>query len=122
MNKPLQRDNKAVAALADPLIGLIVTLPDRCKCGTHEAIVGPGAGPHLASLRCGACEAHRGWMSATSHAFLTETIKQFGRPEAPIVIKRSKSGGVGFINIGKLDSSREETTDDRQPPIDTASK
>lgn len=85
---------------ADPLIGLNVTLPDLCKCGAAEAVIGAGSGPHLASLRCRACEAHRGWVGVQTYAFLTETVKQFGRPTAPFAIRRSRD--LGFVSSPDL--------------------
>ena len=77
---------------SDPLIGLAVHLPhDPCFCGTAVAEIGAGRGPHSASLRCVVCDAHRGWLSRTTHQFLTEIINKFGRPETPIVIGRGPS-------------------------------
>jgi hypothetical protein len=79
-------------APTDPLIGLAVRLPhDPCRCGTNVAEIGPGKGPHLASLSCRACGAHRGWISHTTHEFLTAIVNKFGCPETPIVIQRGRS-------------------------------
>ena len=93
--------NEATLAPTDPLLGLGVLLPDACKqCGSREATIGPGAGPHLASLHC-QCGVHfRGWVGARTHAFLTEIVAKFGRPETPIEIRRQRS--IGFIEIGKV--------------------
>ena len=67
-------DTLKSAATANPLIGLVVTLPDTCStCGHLVAIVGPGK--HLASLRCRSCRTHRGWVSHTAHKFLTEIVQ-----------------------------------------------
>ena len=73
-----------------PLAGLIVSLPDACRCGADVARIGPPAGPHLAELRCARCERHRGWLPRQAHAFLTEIINKFGRPTDPIAIRRGK--------------------------------
>ena len=69
-----------------PLAGLAVNLPDRCRCGSNTARIGPPAGPHLAELRCGTCTTHRGWLPRAAHEFLVETINKFGRPTSPITI------------------------------------
>ena len=72
----------------NPLIGLVVDLQQQCKCGAYVVVVGAGKGPHLASLRCEACDEHRGWLSQQTHSFISETIKQFGRPTEPIKVRR----------------------------------
>ena len=71
-----------------PLIGLVVDLQDPCKCGACVVVIGPGKGPHLASLRCEACDAHRGWLSQQTYSFVNETIKQFGRTTDPVKVPR----------------------------------
>lgn len=78
-----------LAPTVDPLIGLAVRLPhDPCRCGAVVAEIGPGKGPHLASLSCCACSAHRGWISHATHEFLTKIVNKFGCPDTPIVIQR----------------------------------
>lgn len=74
----------------DPLHGLVVRVPSACRCGGTTATINKGAGPHAASLRCAKCETHRGWLSHTSHRFILEIINKFGRPTAPITIRRSE--------------------------------
>jgi hypothetical protein len=71
-----------------PEHGLIVDLPNGCTCGGSLMTIGPGAAPHKASLRCTSCGRHCGWVSLTSWTFITEFIKQFGRPDKPIEIRR----------------------------------
>jgi hypothetical protein len=39
----------------DPLVGLKVNLPRHCPCGHDMLHVGPGRGPHRASLQCARC-------------------------------------------------------------------
>jgi hypothetical protein len=115
--RPDQFDLFQAAPAADPLIGLTLTLPDSCsKCGAGETLVGPGSGPHLASLRCAVCEIFRGWVGHRTHAFLLETVKQFGRPTTPIAIRRERN--IGFINSVDLKILPPSTvaTDDRAPP------
>jgi hypothetical protein len=79
-------------APADALTGLAVRLPhDPCRCGADLVEIGPGNGPHSAALECLVCGGHRGWLSHTTHKFLTEIVNNFGRPETPIVIQRGTS-------------------------------
>jgi hypothetical protein len=80
---------------ADPVIGLAVDLQQQCRCGAYIAVIGPGKGPHLASLHCQACEKHRGWVSRESHRFISETIRLFGRPTAPIKVQRGDENRQG---------------------------
>jgi hypothetical protein len=54
--------------------------------------ISPGAGPHIASLRCTNCDAHRGWLAHETHSFIVEAIRLVGRPIAPIAIRRGRSG------------------------------
>jgi hypothetical protein len=73
----------------DPLIGLVVELQDPCKCGAFVVVVGPGKGPHLGSLRCSACDGHRGWLARQTRNFISESIKQSGRSADPIKVQRA---------------------------------
>jgi hypothetical protein len=77
----------------DPLHGLFVQLSDTCQCGSRDVAVGEGKGPHRASFFCSRCDRHRGWMSNEAHAFLTEVVKNFGKPTVPIRIRRKKNEG-----------------------------
>lgn len=108
------------------LIGLVVTLPDTCKsCGTRDATVGEGRGPHRAALRCCGCEIHRGWLGAVTYAFLVEIVDKFGKPDQPIAIKRGDNPGgksIGLISDHSFRASSLNTaaqTDDRVPPAIT---
>jgi len=81
-------DTLESATTANPLIGLVVTLPDTCStCGHLVAIVGPGKPPHFASLLCRSCEMHRGWVSHANCTFLNEIVNKFGKPNEPIVLR-----------------------------------
>jgi len=73
---------------ANNLIGLAVRMPKPCpRCrGTH-ANLGAGRGPHVGSLMC-ACGRHLGWVSHETYAFLSATVRRFGRPTSPIQIRR----------------------------------
>jgi hypothetical protein len=67
--------------------GLVLQLPRRCRCSGQFASIDTGRGPHIASLICCKCGAHRGWVSCVTHAFLTEIIIRFGRPVVPIILR-----------------------------------
>jgi hypothetical protein len=77
----------------DPLHGLSVQLSDVCQCGSCDAVIGEGKGPHRASLFCRQCERHRGWMPNEAHAFVAEVVKKFGKLTTPIRIQRKRSEG-----------------------------
>ena len=69
----------APAEEANALVGLAIIMPTPCpRCHGTAATIGAGRGPHAASLMC-ACGQHLGWMSKQSHAFIAETVRQFGR-------------------------------------------
>jgi hypothetical protein len=76
----------------DSLIGLKIKVPDKCKCGAVRVTIDAGAGPHVASLRCVYCGAHRGWLPIETHRFLTEVVRLTGRPTTPIAIRRGRYG------------------------------
>jgi hypothetical protein len=72
---------------ADPLVGIGINLPRHCQCGHDMLHVGPGRGPHRASLQCARCRRHCGWLSHVVAKFLSEVIDHFGRPIAPVHVR-----------------------------------
>ena len=74
---------------SNSLIGLHVIAANACECGTKEAVVDVGCGPHPASLQCAACTAQRGWLGHRTHDFLGCIVRKFGRPAEPIVFRRA---------------------------------
>jgi hypothetical protein len=58
-------------------------------CGETVIAIGQGVGPHTASLRCAACERHRGWLSKETAEILLAMVGQFGRPTEPLAIRNS---------------------------------
>ena len=69
-----------------PILGLSVYLwrsKDRpCSCGKNiiqRAIIGEGAAPHAASVRCSWCNRHRGWLPAQAVLFWSDTARIFGK-------------------------------------------
>jgi hypothetical protein len=62
---------------------------DRARpCHDNLAIIHPGKPPHSAELRCGTCNAHRGWLPQTVLNFLIETTRRFGAPTEPIIVRQ----------------------------------
>src|SRR5262249_2975345 len=71
------------------IIGLRVTTPNRCqRCRCTYAVLGAGRGQHRASIMC-VCGKHLGWPSEETFSFITEAVRQFGRPDAPIRFQQS---------------------------------
>jgi hypothetical protein len=75
---------------ADPLVGIEVNLPHHCPCGNGALRIGPGRGPHRASLHCTWCGRHCGWVSNPTAKFLSDIIKHFGRPIEPVCVRPAK--------------------------------
>jgi hypothetical protein len=70
----------------EPLLGLVVKLPDACKCGGNIAVTTNHA-LHLGSLRCASCDTPRGWLSRETCSFIKRIITEFGPLTAPITIR-----------------------------------
>jgi hypothetical protein len=78
-----------------PLIGLRIrlrrTIDTPCgACGNPTIVIGPGAGPHVASLRCADCEKHRGWLPVAIVNQLLAFIDAFGTPPEIVTIRDSE--------------------------------
>ena len=74
---------------SNPAFGLKVVMQSVCpKCRNRLAIIGPGEGPHTASLTCTRCRHARGWLAKQETDFINKIISTFGRPTAPIVLRR----------------------------------
>ena len=89
------------------LIGLCVRLDrhvDRLLgCHDNIAVIGEGRGPHAAQLRCAECNRHRGWLSHATTNFLRETVRTFGVPDEPFVIRDASLASAGApMHINKL--------------------
>lgn len=57
--------SKAQLKLRRASIAILKTAPPPCRaCGSTQTTVGPGKGPHAASLRCGDCDAFVKWLPA----------------------------------------------------------
>jgi hypothetical protein len=87
----------------DP-IGLIVRCyqkpcPD-CRC--VDCLIGMGD-----ELVCLACDRHRGRLSQRTHAFISESIRNFGRPTAPIQLRLKNSSGSGEVTAAATEVATE---------------
>ena len=97
----LQLDN------ADPLVGIVVNLPRQCQCGHDVVHVGPGRGPHRASLQCALCGRHCGWLSHKTAPFLSAVIGRFGRPIAPVHVRATRTTpNLCIVDNGKASQTR----------------
>jgi hypothetical protein len=91
---------------ADDLIGLTVRPDDDCPaCGEGVSIIKAAKPPHVGALVCVGCGKHRGWLPRHARDFITETIKQFGRPNEPIAYRRGLSSTEGNIDVKHFDNT-----------------
>jgi hypothetical protein len=76
---------------SDPLVGLPVTLDravdQRSPCHDNTATLAAGTGPHAYALHCARCGAHRGWLPKVAADFLSKTVRLFGVPNEPFIIR-----------------------------------
>jgi hypothetical protein len=78
------------------LLDLKIVMPGTCpKCRCGVAIIGPGKGPHAASLTCAGCRRHRGWLAKPEADFIREIIRAVGRPTTPIVLRNASPPAPG---------------------------
>jgi hypothetical protein len=75
------------------LLGLQVklarTIDQQRPCCRNLAVISEGKGPHAGALRCVDCGQHRGWLSKSTAAWITNIINRFGAPTTPIVVRPS---------------------------------
>ena len=107
---------------ADPLVGIEINLPRHCPCGHDMLHVGPGRGPHRASLQCARCGRHCGWLSHKTATFPSAVIGRFGRPIAPVHVRAPRTPpNLCIVDNGKASTNASalviETaiTDNAQP-------
>jgi hypothetical protein len=91
---------------ADPLVGIEINLPRHCPCGHDMLHVGPGRGPHRASLQCARCGRHCGWLSHKTATFLSAVIGRFGRPIAPVHVRAPRTTpNLCIVDNGKASTN-----------------
>src|SRR5262249_53181929 len=75
-------------------VGLKVKLDrdiDREKpCHDNLAVIHPGKAQHAGEFRCAICGAHRGWCSQATHNLICETVRRFGAPGEPIIVRQNQ--------------------------------
>ena len=71
----------------DPLVGLKVRMPSRCRCSTDAARIGPGTVTHRGSIRCSRCDTHRAWLSKDTAQWVQAVANKFGAP--PLITLRT---------------------------------
>jgi hypothetical protein len=85
----------SIEASTSSVVGLLVRIERDIECShsrcRKEAVIGSSNAIHHGSSRCNQCGKRLGWLSKQSYDFLTETQRLFGRPTAPIVVR--KRGG-----------------------------
>lgn len=81
---PLQPDLFGPTPVAPDEVA--VQLQTACRCGDVVAVVGAGAGPHAASLRCQSCGRHCAWLARAHVAFINRVIERRGIPREPIAL------------------------------------
>ena len=95
------------------LVGLRIRLERTVEvpfiCGKTAVVCGSSSGPHLAALRCLACDAHRGFLSRATGEFLVAAIERFGRPRDPIIVRNSAApiGADAAVTIPAPESAKD---------------
>jgi hypothetical protein len=100
-------------------VGLTVKLDsdiDRVNsCHANTAIIFPGKAQHAGEFRCAACGAHRGWLSHHTRDFILQTVRRFGAPPTPIVVRQSMEKEVSKFeqkdNTGALFKNPDKTSE-----------
>jgi hypothetical protein len=76
---------------------------DRLKpCHDNITVIRDGRGPHAAELKCITCDAHRGWLSKNTFAFLEETVRCFGVSSEPFTIHDATIGNESMTDIADI--------------------
>jgi hypothetical protein len=92
-------------AVADPIIGLSVHLPDRCRCGSDVVLIASGSAVHRAALECRACGQHRGRLSKQTAGWLEKLVIKFG-PPTNITLRRLLATSARFTHSSRSSQAR----------------
>jgi hypothetical protein len=85
----------------NPLLGLQVVMPNACaKCRNRRTVIGSDI-----LLSCARCRLHRGRLSKQEVDFIKETIRMFGQPTTPIVLRDPPASGAARCQPGLRSSS-----------------
>jgi hypothetical protein len=94
------------------LAGLIVRCCQRpCpECQSVDCLISSSDAPHSYSeMICVVCNRHRGRLSKRTHVFIDSTIKQFGRPTEPILLRVKNSSASDEVTATATAVARERT-------------
>jgi hypothetical protein len=107
---------------ADPLVGIAINLPRHCQCRHNMLLVGPGRGPHRASLQCARCGLHCGWLSHKTATLSFRRDRAF-RPIAPVHVRAPRTTpNLCIVDNGKASTNAsalviETAITDNAPPF-----
>jgi hypothetical protein len=65
-------------------------------CHDNVTVVYPGDAHHADEYRCAACGSHRGWLSHADCNFILETVRRFGPPPDPIIVRQQENKQMAF--------------------------
>ena len=64
-------------------------------CGETVVVISDGADGQTARLRCAGCDRDRGSLPPSITKFLSETVRLFGVPDEPVLIKDACHSTIG---------------------------
>jgi hypothetical protein len=83
-------------------------------CHDNVAVIHPGKAQH-AGERCAHCDRYRGWLPQSTCNFILETVRRFGAPCEPIIVRQhQQENKVAFQqkpNTGSLFKNRDKSSD-----------
>jgi hypothetical protein len=100
------------------LFGIQVQTKKPCSCGSLYALIAEGKNIHAASLRCEKCDAFREWVAHDVIMFSIACVELFGRPEAPVVLRKPPSPPEQSANGEDGSATSAQTTRSTKMPID----
>jgi hypothetical protein len=106
-------DNPTVVGLK---VKLARNIDSERPCHDNVAVIHPGKAQHAGELRCAACGAHRGWLPHSTRDFILATVRRFGAPSEPIVVRQQEMTMSDFDNTNRGALFRNpDKTEERHP-------
>jgi hypothetical protein len=90
------------------LAGLIIRCRQRpCpECQSIDCLIGSADASHpYGETICVVCDRHRGQLSKRTHAFISESIRNFGRPSEPIQLHIKNSSASDEVTATAVASA-----------------